>query len=121
MFERPHQRQQCRMRQWQPLVRIRDIHGIAGESLEPRQRFFDHWGRTMTRGGYVVVAEPYFTAMTEEQWEDVRRFAIKYDLKYMVVPNSYHFPGQTLRIVFWHEDWCLDAMPVAAVSSGQDC
>jgi len=84
-------------------------------------RFFDQWGRTMTRGGYAVVAEPYFTAMTEEQWEEVRRFAIKYDLKYMVVPNSYHFPGQTLRIVFWHEDWCLDAMPVAAASSGQDC
>ena len=80
-------------------------------------RFFDHWGRTMTRGGYVVVAEPYFTAMTEEQWEEVRRFAIKYDLKYMVVPNSYHFPGQTLRIVFWSEDWCLDAMPVAAAPS----
>ena len=80
-------------------------------------RFFDHWGRTMTRGGNVVVAEPYFTAMTEEQWEEVRRFAIKYDLKYMVVPNSYHFPGLTLRIVFWNKEHCLDAMPVAAPSS----
>ena len=55
-------------------------------------RFFDHWGRTMTRGGNVVVAEPYFTAMTEEQWEEVRRFAIKYDLKYMVVPKFLPFP-----------------------------
>jgi hypothetical protein len=71
----------------------------------------------MTRGGYVVVAEPYFTAMTEEQREEVRQFAIKHDVKCMVPPNPYHFPGQTLRIVFWSEDWCLDAMPVAAVPS----
>jgi len=81
-------------------------------------RFFDHWGRTMARGGYVLVAEPYYTAMTEERWEEVRRFAIKYDLKYMVLPNSYHFPGQTLRIVLWNPGWVGDAMPVAAVSSG---
>ena len=74
--------------------------------------FFDHWGRTMTKGGHVLVAEPYYTAMTEKRWEEVRRFAIKHDLKYMVVPNSYHEPGDTLRIVFWHEDWCPDPMPL---------
>ena len=77
--------------------------------------FFDHWGRTMTKGGYALVAEPYYTAMSEERWEEVRRFAIKYDLKYMVVPNSYHFPGQTLRILFGHEEWCPDLMPWCSV------
>jgi hypothetical protein len=40
------------------------------------------------------------TALPEERWEDVRLFEIKYDLKYMVMPNSYHFPGQLLRLVF---------------------
>jgi hypothetical protein len=73
--------------------------------------FFDHWGRTMTRGDYALVAEPYYTAMTEERWEEVRRFVIKYDLKYMVVPNSYHEPGDTLRIVFGHDEWCPNLMP----------
>jgi hypothetical protein len=75
-------------------------------------RVFDHWGRAMTRGGiYALVTEPYFTAMCEERWEEVRRFAIKYDLEYMVVPNSYHEPGDTLRILFGHEEWCPDLMP----------
>jgi hypothetical protein len=75
-------------------------------------RVFDHWGRTMVRGGhYALVAEPYFTAMCEERWEQVRRFAIKYDLTFMVQPNSYHEPGDTLRIVFGREDWCRDLMP----------
>lgn len=74
--------------------------------------FFDHWGRTMTGRGYVLVAEPNFTTMFEEQWEEVRQFAIKYDLRYLIVPNSYHEPGNTLRVVFWNEDWldpCSDA------------
>jgi hypothetical protein len=96
---------------------LREFRLRRGDKLP---RFLDHWGRTMTRGGHAIVAELYFTAMTEEQWEEVRRFAIKYDLKYMVLPNSYHFPGQTLRIVFWNEDWCLDAMPVAAAATESD-
>lgn len=69
--------------------------------------FFDHWGRTLIKGQQILVAEPYCTAMSEERWEDVRRFAIRYDLKYMIVPNSFHFPGWTIRILFWDEERCL--------------
>ena len=82
-------------------------------------KFFDHWGRTMTRGGCVaLVAEPYFTAMGEQRWEEVRRFAIKYDLIYLVLPNSYHEPGDTIRILFGHEEWCPDLMPWPREQSG---
>jgi hypothetical protein len=49
--------------------------------------------------------------MGEQQWEEVRRFAIKYDLEYLVVPNSYHEPGDTIRILFGHEEFCPDLMP----------
>ena len=63
-------------------------------------RFFDHWGRTMARGGYVLVAEPYYTAMTEERWEEVRRFAIKYDL------NTWSCPIRTISQVRRSESCC---------------
>jgi len=82
-------------------------------------KFFDHWGRTMTRGGcYALVAEPYFSAMGEQRWEEVRRFAIKYDLEYLVVPNFYHEPGDTIRILFGHEEFCPDLMPLPREQSG---
>ena len=81
--------------------------------------FFDHWGRTKTRGGcFALVAEPYLSAMGEQRWEEVRRFAIKYDLEYLVVPNSYHEPGDTIRILFGHEESCPNLMPWPRKQSG---
>ncbi len=112
-FERKARREQLReILHPSPVEKEKFPRGFRLRRGDKLPRFFDHWGRTITRGGcYVLVAEPYYTAMNEERWEDVRRFAIKYDLEYMVVPNSYHAPGDTLRILFWHEEWCQDPMP----------
>jgi len=53
---------------------------------------------------------------TRTRW--LSRFAIKYDLEYLVVPNSYHEPGDTIRILFGHEEWCPDLMPWPREQSG---
>jgi hypothetical protein len=58
---------------------------------------FDHWGSTDFYGTPAFVSEPYASA---EDVADAVRFAEAVDLELRILPNSWWYPGQTLRLLF---------------------
>lgn len=64
----------------------------------------DHWGATSIAGEDYFVSEPY--EFTEDAMAGVIRFASMLSLGYRIDPNSWHYPGRTIRILFgeWPSD-----------------
>lgn len=61
----------------------------------------EHYGTTQYNGNTYFVCEPY--DLSHNEMEAVETFASKYGLLWRLDANSWHYPGYTIRIVFWHK------------------
>lgn len=67
-----------------------------------RGRWLDHWGTAMHYGKEAFVSEPYGLGLT---WlQDIDALAKQIGCKYEISPNSWHYPGHTIRILFYEGD-----------------
>lgn len=57
--------------------------------------WLDHWGVSVVQGERIFVSEPY---ENPDKIEEFFSFAKMLDLEYNINPNSWHFPGRTLRL-----------------------
>lgn len=66
--------------------------------------WFDHTGSTMWGKARAWVSEPYPHAITTENLRQIELIADSAKLHCGVDANSWHYPGHTVRIVFWEKD-----------------
>jgi hypothetical protein len=74
-------------------------------------RWLDHWGSTRisTPNGHLepFVTEPYCYSVDDgytkdrEMWQPLHRFADILGGNYLIDANSWHYPGRTIRILFF--------------------
>lgn len=79
--------------QWAVLDHLR-------ETAKP-STWLDHVGTTTWHKQPCFVAEPYHLALAEVQ--SLARVAEDCGCQYKILANSWHFPGQTLRVLFYLE------------------
>ena len=60
--------------------------------------WLENWGSTCDSRGVVFASEPL--EINSEKLRSVEEFADRIDVEHFVVPNSWHYPGQTFRIEF---------------------
>jgi len=78
---------------------------LSSEPLRRTEvRWFDHAGSTTWGKGRAWVSEPYPHAVTAENLRQIEIIADLAKLHCGVVANSWHYPGHTVRIVFWEKD-----------------
>lgn len=64
--------------------------------------WLDHWGTTETcLHDELFVCEPY--ELGADALQSVAKFAELLGINYEVHANSWHFPGKTIRILFWYK------------------
>ena len=77
-------------------------------SREPRRRteveWLDHTGSATWGKARAWVSEPYPHAITAESMRQIQLVADLANLYSGVSANSWHYPGHTVRIVFWEKD-----------------
>ena len=66
--------------------------------------WLDHTGSATWGKGRAWVSEPYPHAITAESMRQIQLVADFANLYTGVSANSWHYPGHTVRIVFWEKD-----------------
>ena len=66
--------------------------------------WLDHTGSTTWGKARAWVSEPYPHAITAESMRQIKLVADLANLHSGVSANSWHYPGHTVRIVFWEKD-----------------
>jgi len=69
--------------------------------------WLDHTGSATWGKGRAWVSEPYPHAITAESMRQIQLVADLTNLHSGISANSWHYPGHTVRIVFWEKDGCL--------------
>jgi hypothetical protein len=77
--------------------RLTDGGSVIRYAMDRLKIRFDHWGSTKFCGTTAFVSEPYASA---DDITDAVRFAEAVDLELRILPNSWWYPGQTLRLLF---------------------
>lgn len=80
---------------------LQDAVGACG-SKGTVNRWLDHWGSSTPSGWNGLecfVAEPY--GLCDTDFVSIGRFAELVGAAYCVDPNSWHYPGKTIRVLFY--------------------
>lgn len=73
--------------------------GVLGPRRSYSAQWLDHWGSVKLADGRVAfVSEPY--NVSAEDLAECEAIAAKIGALFTVDPNSWWFPGQTIRLVF---------------------
>lgn len=80
-----------------PLGRFEELlHSLMAPEIRHKNARLDHWGSSRTANEESFVSEPY--GMTVEAFAAWELFAELAGLKCCLSPNSYWYPGSTMRI-----------------------
>lgn len=108
---------------WRELQQLRRHDGGGDRRLNllgwARSRFgrwFDHTGQAEIWGQRVFVAEPYASSLSPGDFARIAEFATAIGCEWRLFANSWHVPGETLRIAFFARDSEAD-LPGPAVSA----
>ena len=78
---------------------LEDLKRVADGEQSPIRSWLDHWGWTDWNFHECFVAEPY--GLDEGAMKSIARFAELLDAEYCISANSWHYPGSTIRILFY--------------------
>ncbi len=79
-----------------------DLLRAAVDAACKSDDWLDHYGKTILHDREVFVSEPY--GLRLECLQDIQAFAQLVGLGYRILSNSWHYPGQTIRIAFFVPD-----------------
>ena len=82
---------ECSTASWAVMDRLRELFAC---------HWLDHWGKATWRCQSVFVAEPYH--LTAADVLEIDTIARTIGCEWEIDSNSWHFPGETIRLVF-HE------------------
>lgn len=88
----------------------RSPYGSGGMSVlaHAKNRFdlkwVDHYGSTVIDGREYFVCEPYPYCCRFEHLAGIVEFCQKTGLEHRISANAWHYPGKTIRVLFWEPD-----------------